>query len=104
MSLQVEDMQRDKEALHEAHIAELELQSGHYADLAAKLRKAQAFADTQARAVAAAEVNPISTPKASPGCIILILLFLDPLLPPHNGDNLSVTSCRKKQPWQITSQ
>lgn len=50
-------MQRDKEALHEAHVAELELQSGHYDDLAAKLRKAQAFADTQACALAAAEVG-----------------------------------------------
>ena len=54
----MEAMQQDKHALKEAHVAELELQSGHCADLAAKLRKVQAFADTQACAVAAAEVVP----------------------------------------------
>lgn len=60
MALQVEDMQQEKQALHEAHVAELELQSGHYADLAAKLRKVQASADIQASALAAAEVAPNS--------------------------------------------
>ncbi|BDA42746.1 hypothetical protein COCOBI_03-6390 [Coccomyxa sp. Obi] len=55
MSLQVDDMQQEKQALQDAHVAELELQSGHYADLAAKLRKVQAPADTQACALAAAE-------------------------------------------------
>ncbi len=51
-------MQQEKQDLQEAHTAELELQSGHYADLAAKLRKVQASADAQACAVAAAEVIP----------------------------------------------
>lgn len=55
--LQVEAMRQEKQALHDAHVAEMELQSKHYADLAVKLRKLQAHADAQQQELLAALVE-----------------------------------------------
>ncbi len=50
-------MQQEKQALHDAHVAEMELQSEHYADLTVKLRKLQAHADAQQEELLAAQVK-----------------------------------------------
>lgn len=52
-------MQQEKHAVQDAHVAELELQSEQYAELAAKLRKREALASAQEHQVTAAQVGKI---------------------------------------------
>ncbi len=54
---QVEAVQEEKQALLDAHVAEMELQSGQYADLAAKLRRAEALISAQEHQLTAAQVR-----------------------------------------------
>ncbi|KAK9909691.1 hypothetical protein WJX75_006115 [Coccomyxa subellipsoidea] len=63
LEAQVEAMQQKKHAVQDAHVAELELQSEQYAELAAKLRKREALASAQEHQVTAAQEDAHETKR-----------------------------------------
>ncbi|EIE24591.1 hypothetical protein COCSUDRAFT_62022 [Coccomyxa subellipsoidea C-169] len=63
LQAQLEAMQEEKQAVLDAHVAEMEVQSGQYADLAAKLRRAEALISAQEHQLTAAQEQNLETKR-----------------------------------------